>query len=549
MQPTNNETKPAPQHGVKENMIVEGEGRVTDQPSGFRFGRMFPQTKEQPQILKLSTCSEIGDHMTAVSELNRVDSTLPAGYTYFGQFVDHDITSDNTADHADNVNPNADPIDAFDSDLVQKRSPSLDLDSLYGGAGGEDGTLFDGIKFKIGQTTPSPGIGTGPVNKALAYDLPRKMETRHGKTARVAMIGDPRNDENLVVAQTHLMWLKFHNAVVDQIKSISPDKSQEAVFIQAREVVTKHYQHVVLHDFIKRIISKDVYDDIVVGGNRKVLKQGPGEIAFMPLEFSVAAYRYGHSQVREIYDWNVNFGTGNGVLGESDFRLLFQFSEVSGNFGGRGPTLPTNWIADFRRLYDFDGMDFPELNSSITGSLNHARAIDPFLAPALASLPEVEMLVQMGLRPFANLASLNLRRGSMRALPTGQDISRELSDIRMLSKQQMKAAIDSEFDKSMERLGLYERTPLWLYVLLESKILGDGNTLGPLGSTIVADTFRTLVLTSRTSILAPGFEWTPADGQAELQLPNPLSTIPEILIWLDSKEPIIDPLQDNRLVT
>ena len=49
---------------------------------------------------------------------------MPAGYTYLGQFVDHDLTMDDTdVGLGDDVTP---------AELVQGRSPRLDLDSLYG---------------------------------------------------------------------------------------------------------------------------------------------------------------------------------------------------------------------------------------------------------------------------------------------------------------------------------------------------------------------------------------------------------------------------------
>jgi len=530
---------PRPQHGQKDRITVIGEGPVTPLAPGFRFGRMFPAANQPPMTLKLSSCATIGAHMTRRPEIAREDSDIPAGYTYFGQFVDHDITFDGTEVEADD--PDTPPVEATpDADLIQNRSPSLDLDSLYGGHALRDPALFDGPRFRIGRTTGT-GLGTGPVGARLPYDLPRDPMTGQ------AQIGDPRNDENLAVAQTHLMWLKFHNTLVDHFERADPGMSADMLFAQAKDLTIRHYQYVVLHDFLRRFVDADVFEDVIVNGNRKVLNQVPGEVAFMPLEFSVAAYRFGHSQVRENYDWNVNFGPGGAVAG-SPFQFLFEFSKVSGNLGGN-PTLPTNWIADFRRLYDFNGMVFPHLSGGTGGQLNFAKKIDPFLAPALAALPEIERMPPEMRPPFSNLAALNLRRGSMRGLPSGQDISRALRSVRMLTKAQMRAVIDAAFDTDMERLGFYDRTPLWLYVLLEARALGDGNRMGPLGSILVAETFLTLVLTSRLSILAPGAEWTPAMAAERLGTTEALTTIPHILAWIDRRMPIVDPLQDDRLAT
>lgn len=550
-----------PRHGEKPNAMIVGEGPINDRESRsrFRFGRMFPNTTQAPMDLTLAACARIGARMTAGHDNGKQDSEIPAGYTYFGQFVDHDISNDgtetdsrvveveNTRDGRITVEIEATP----DGDLIQKRSPSLDLDSLYGGANRRDEKLFDmgSPLFPIGLTTPSGGKGHS--NEPLPFDLPRFANPDPLKNVGKARIGDGRNDENLAVAQTHLMWLKFHNEVVGALRTTMPGVSDRAVFELARDLVTKHYQHIVLHDFVSRFIQEDVYQDIVVDGNRKALHHVPGEAAFMPLEFSVAAYRHGHSQVRQNYDWNVNFGPEKDR--PAPFEELFRFSEVSGNMAG-APTLPSNWIADYRQLYDLSGIKFPDIESDEEIELNFARALDPYLAPELGNLPELRnrirgpgspAVIPMEL-PFANLAALNLRRGAMRALPSGQDVSRELRSVKMLTEAQMRGAIDPDFDEAMRETGFYERTPLWLYILLEAKAIGGGNRLGPLGSTIVADTFRTLVLTSRISILKPGAEWSPADATAALGADEPLDTIPKILVWIDRRTPIVNPLQDLR---
>ncbi|MGB7433498.1 MAG: peroxidase family protein [Ahrensia sp.] len=530
-------------HGRKTAMVIEGEGPVSDAASGFRFGRLFPSSSQPPVILKVSTCAILGDRMVATPEMSRKDSDIPAGYTYFGQFVDHDISFDNTKKEADV--PETDEIEPTrDNDLIQKRSPSLDLDSLYGGTAARDTALFDGAHFKIGTNSPSVQ-GKGAIGKTdMHNDLPRAIvSTPKGPKLR-AQIGDERNDENLVVAQTHLMWLKFHNHVVDLLQAANPSDPETLVFEQAKALVTRHYQHIVLHDFVKRFTEAKIFEDVIVKGNRRVMTHGAGEVPFMPLEFSVAAYRHGHSQVREVYDWNVNFGTGSGILPSSPFGLLFDFSGGSGTRLDQ-ENLPTNWVADFRRLYDFSEHNLPNLSDSVVGQIGMAKSIDPYIAPALGNLPGLRDAVMMGKAPFANLAALNLRRGSMRALPSGQDVSRQLSNVKMLTEAKMRAVIDPQFADVMERFSLFERTPLWLYILLEAADNG-GNQMGALGSTIVCETFLTLVLTSRTSIINGSVRWTPDDDKVLLNSPFPLDRIDRLLVWMDERKPIIDPLQDSR---
>lgn len=535
----NNADRPN-KHGVKDNIAVFGESSQPLGTQGFMFGRMFPRTDSFPMILRLSTCALLGERMTANPEVSRSDSKIPAGYTYFGQFVDHDISMDTTAAASEADDSATDAVEPTDDDVLsQGRSPSLDLDSLYGTTVGARADLVNGAMFHIDNTSPlPPGSFAGHSDKALPYDLPRRGPERK------ALIGDPRNDENLAVAQTHLMWLKFHNEIASTLTRQHPGSDPTMILSMARDLVTRHYQHIVLHDFLKRMIDPGVYKDIIQEGNRKVLKQGPGEIMFMPLEFSVAAYRHGHSMVREVYDWNLNFRADGQLRGS--LEELFRFSQVSGNMRNL-PNLPSNWIPDFRRLFDLSAFKFPALAKSASGQLNFAKSLDPYIAPTMASLPEINMLPANRRPPFSNLAALNLRRGSMRALPSGQDVSRSLSSVKMLTKTQMRGVIDSDFDEVMTNLDLYERTPLWLYVLLEAKAVGKGDAMGPLGSILLADVFRTLVLTSRTSILTPGNTWEPADAQDLLGADSPLDTIADVLAWLDARAPIVDPLQDARI--
>lgn len=518
------------QHGIKDNIDIQGEGQVPEKSSGFRFGRMFGPSKAPPMILKQTSSVTLGDHMTSRSESERPDTDVPAGYTYLGQFIDHDITMDSTKEAVEGDDAGTDTIERTDDDkLDQTRSPSLDLDSLYGTLSGVNSSFVSGFRFNIGATSNSPG--TAASGKSIPSDLPRR--------GKIAVIGDDRNDENLAVAQTHLMFLHFHNAVAETLSEAKPGSAPATILAEARDLVTRHYQHIVLHDYLPRILDRDVYQDIIVDGNRKVLSQGPSETAFMPLEFSVAAFRLGHSQVREEYEWNANFSTGGALDPRpANFDQLFRFAAVHGDFRGL-PTLPTNWVADFRRLYDLSGKNFPNLTGSVVGPLNMTKALDPYIAPALGRLPRAPAGMN-------NLAMLNLRRGGMRALPSGQDVSRALPSVRMLTKTQMQSVMDPLFQQTMENLDLYTRTPLWLYILIEAAVANEGIRLGPLGSTIVADTFLTLALTSRTSILSPGNPWTPAEAQVTLGAEVPIATVADMLAWTDQRFPIVDALQDAR---
>src|SRR5829696_2902339 len=173
----------------------------------FRFSRMGPNGigKQLPE----GTLKKLAQ---AIAAGGGGFGTIPAGFTYLGQFVDHDLTFDKTIVMlGQNVSP---------AQLLQGRSPSLDLDSLYGAGPTDPGSAkfyeADGIHLKTGTTDPADGIGAKP-----GHDLPRGAGSTNAQK-RKAVMPDKRNDENLVVAQMHCAMIRFHNRVVDTLPSSVP---------------------------------------------------------------------------------------------------------------------------------------------------------------------------------------------------------------------------------------------------------------------------------------------------------------------------------------
>src|ERR687889_1130495 len=166
--------------------------------------------------------------------------------------------------------------------------------------------------MRIGKVSPS---GNRPPDKDDNNDLPRRGR-RPGEPEldREARIGDPRDDENLIVAQLHVAFLRAHNRLVNQGED----------FVGARRLLRQHYQHIVLHDFLKKIADPLVVDETIA--QNRVYTPGEDRL-FMLLEFSVAAYRLGHSMVRSQYNFNANFPTAT-------FDLLFTFTAMGGQLGG-----------------------------------------------------------------------------------------------------------------------------------------------------------------------------------------------------------------------
>ncbi len=475
-------------HG-SESYFVIGEGLLGETVGGrqptlaaaaeavtppFRFSRMGPKGTDRQ--LTDANRTKIADAMVVGGGGS---SQIPAGFTYLGQFVDHDLTFDKTSVMlGQNVSP---------AELLQGRSPSLDLDSLYGaGPTDPESAKFyeaDGVHLKMGKT-----IAAGGFPATDGFDLLRGEGTTV-EQKRTAIIPDPRNDENLAVAQTHLAMIRFHNRVVDTQPASIPASEK---FDRARKKVTKHYQWMLRTDYLPRICQAGVVNDVFSNG-RKAFEVGvtPTDVPTMPIEFSVAAFRLGHSMIREAYNWNVAFDDGTGFL-----TYLFDFSALSGNLGG-GARLAMNWVADFRRLYDFGEADKPGLVVP-PAKFNRAMRIDTILSNELGQLPNI-----VG---DNNLASRNLTRAKMVTLATGQQMATFLKNkgvtLDKLTNAQVRdgnggAILDGL--TAQQRDALIANTPLWFYILREAE-LNNGKLKG-VGARIVAETFHRAMEGSQTSIV------------------------------------------------
>lgn len=446
-----------------------------------KFGRMFP-TLPGLQVDDASL-NDLAQAMMDDGSQTGDNPGIPAGFTYLGQFIDHDITLDLTSLGEKMRDPMA--VENF-------RTPSLDLDSIYGR--GPDGSPHMYAREPgTGKTTPklligrNITVGFGGVTGDFRNDLPRSPEGH-------ALIGDHRNDENLIVAQTHLAFLKFHNKVVDMLEGQGTPENE--IFLAARQIVTWHYQWMVLHDFLGRLTMPGIVDQILHDGRKFYrFKKFP----YMPVEFSGAAYRLGHSMVRQAYDYNR-------VFTSADFSLIFGFTGLSGQIIGdlapsppTGPLpvakLPSNWIIDWRRFYEMGG----------AVAHQSSRKLDPFLAAELHQLPG----------GGGNLAFRNLKRGVQQGLPSGQAVAQAMGIADPITASEIASGTDGAV---AAQHGLHTQTPLWYYILKEAQVKGGGERLGPVGSTIIAEVLVGLVHGDHQSYLwqrGPGWKPTLAPAGTE----------------------------------
>ena len=484
------------------------------EPPPFRFSRVGPRSRRQISPLNRRKLAE------AMSRGGKVATGVPAGFTYLGQFVDHDLTADHTAvELGEHVSP---------GELVQGRSPSLDLDSLYGAGPLEEASerfYEDGARLKVGRTIErDPGAG---------FDLPR-VGRGSPREARRADIPDLRNDENLAVAQTHAAFIRFHNRVVEELEGkVAGDR----LFSRARRRVVKHYQWMLRTDYLPRIADPDVVDDVFSNG-RKVVEPAanPIDVPTMPVEFSIAAFRTGHSMIRTDYNWNKVFDRGSGTL-----EQLFNFSATSGPLGG-GERLTGIWCADWRRMFDFGEAGRKDLVVA-EAKANKAMRIDTRLVDPLARLPRGSF-GGPGMPeddPRRSLAFRNLTRAAMVRLATGPQMAQLLTErgvpVPALTSDEVidgrgGAELDALTDR--ERTAVVEHTPLWFYVLREAEL--NGGRLTGVGGRIVAETFHRAMEGSRSSIVRDP-SWRPSLGPDD----ETFRMVDLLLFAFEGKEELLNP--------
>ena len=467
-----------------------------------RFGRMFRAL--QPGSYGTDTegnLTELGLAMEAKLDdpfdgQDPEESGIPALYTYFGQFIDHDLT----------LGPEGSFQKVKDVDaLVDFRTPAFDLDCVYGRGPDDQPYLYE----KDGKTllTGKP-IKGGSADKA--FDLPR-----NGADPARALIGDPRNDENTIVSQLQGLFLAFHNRLIAEDPNVT--------FERAQRKTIRHYQYVVLNDFLPSIVDSGVLKQLKSGDLYDVHKlkyYHPKNRPFMPVEFSTAAYRFGHSMIRPGYRLNDdNLLAIFAATKEQDLRGKYAMAENRGMDWGR--------IID-TDLRAYDGAD---KSSDQMKRLQFAYRIDASLVNPLSRLPDNVV----GNKPIS-LAQRNLLRSVQLGLPTGQAVARAMH-LEPLKDEQIiiqKAVDSSKIDKKdlikpiadIANGAFKNNCPLWTYILAEAAVhqtpvtikrLGGDVTmttprLGPVGGRMVAEVFLGIMFGDPTSLLRTNPSWTPASG-------------------------------------
>jgi hypothetical protein len=442
-----------------------------------RFGRLFPELPARGNVAPFPEDLGMPGGAMDGGTQHKDSSTLFAVLTYFGQFVDHDITFDPTSSLERQQDTGA---------IRNFRTPSLELDNIYGSGPVANPFLYD-------QTRPNKFLLGRASNDPAEVDLPRNVQG-------VALIGDPRNDENLIVAQLHLAFLKFHNAVVDQLATIDDGIQDDNAFEKAQRIVRWHYQWLVLHEFLPAIVGDDTLKAVLSDGRKLYTPQN----AFIPVEFSVAAYRFGHSMVQPGYGINDAFGA-----------VLFPSSPDASQPGVgqarrdlRGGPLRFEERVNWKNFVDTGAPKSPGAPTI------RSSKIDTLLSPSLLNLP-TSVVPPSVPPPLRSLAVRNLKRGVALALPSGQDVANAvahaLPGTRVLTDDELWGKPSTHAFKG-------SAAPLWYYVLREAEFLADGEHLGPIGARITAEVLVGLLDLDPSSFRRRKPDWTPQVNGRENQM-------------------------------
>jgi hypothetical protein len=478
-----------PEAAAQRMMVTHGSAlRGIDLPKKMgrfaqgRFGFMFPELPayEVPTPLTDALAASMRD--PAPGGTAGDNNALPSGFTFLGQFIDHDLTMDRET----LGNQVADPDGS-----VNFRAPTLNLDSVYnliqpdGVSVGATRDPANPAKIFLqpnGNVMPDSGPETPRSGDDLnVLDLPRNSDG-------TAQIADPRNEENLLICQKHIAFARFHNRLVDEGKS----------FEEARQLTTWHYQWVVMTDFLPRIVGQDRINAVLeIKKNEKpkvkttFFRPNNRNKLFMPLEFAVAAFRFGHTQVRNNYNPNLQI------------RVAIQQPIAgAGNLNGFRP-IPGTHVMDFRNFFHFP--DSP--NPAVPPLFNSTRRMDAILSPNLLNLP-VASLPNAPLR--TSLPARNMERGVQVGLPSGQAVARAIG-VPVLDNAELAPGAAVLADP-----GFAGECPLWFYLLAESAITENGERLGAVGGTIVAETLTAIMDADKESFFhADG--WTPMSSPFRMQ--------------------------------
>ena len=421
-----------------------------------------------------------------------VSASVPAVFTFVGQFIDHDLTMNAVDLFTDQTGP-----------VRNGASPRIDLDSVYGprttgtgvvtiptGDGATTGDLIfhhDGT-FRMHHVDGTTGFDLNRTEMSLpAGPVP------HRPPAFTAHIFDGRNDENQLILQIHILLERVHNKLVESNALNTAGESKAEVIAAVRTEVVANWQTVVLQDYLPRVIEAGTLTDVlsqirqVNFGNLKhkpLLDLASGALVVqLPHEWTIG-FRFGHSQLRPRY--HLNGGDGASVA------LFDNLTANPGSDDLRGSVqLPAAHVIDWAEFY-------PDVPDDVLDDDRKSLRIDGKVTPPVFNLPESAIPDTM--KTVGNLPQRNLIRGRSIGVVSGEELydfydSTDGGPAVPLTGPKLTPS-DVAPDPLVHHLFTHDldadgqpvfKTPLWYYIVKEAELQGGFRTLGALGSRLVAE--------------------------------------------------------------
>jgi hypothetical protein len=401
---------------------------------------------DEPKLIELGSAMRY--------ETEREGTITPRiGFTYFGQFLGHDLTHDSTPlkgpYHAPEQTPNY-------------RTAKFDLDHVYGNGPAGSPYLYEGEEgaetFKIGRTVPDGYQRDVPIGRGRLL---------------IGDLIDRRNLDNVLLRQLHVLFLKFHNEALRQLQN-NPDLRNAAgqprdgtLFARARRLICWHYQWIVRHDYLPRVVHPAVW--------KHGLNHSAGKAYAVPIEFSLAAFRFGHSMVRNAYRLNCR---KKRVLIEELMAL-----------GQTAAPIPDDYLVEWGTFFDGLPTSGPQASSNYIDT-SVSRAMHG-LSPGTLRLSDEREAIDP-----SNLPVRTLLRGARARLASGQEVAEALVSQRGIAASDKLTSTELSRDTCdrsgsvLRATGLHENTPLFYYILKEAELKAGGLTLGPVGSHIVSEVIQ-----------------------------------------------------------
>ena len=429
--------------------IVNHDNSHANCKGSVDYFRLFPDIA--PLTLPIESYTHYSDNaIIDLVDTSNFNMDIPTGYNIFAQFMVHDMTFNSLGKIT------GDPASFINHETIQ-----LDLHCLYGAS--QDVFYFHEDKFIYNEDN---------------NDLFRNY---HDKP----VIPDKRNEENFLIAQIHILFMKFHNKLIDYYKPTIKSK----LFQFVKQQVVFYYQWLIINDFLPKWVDKSIIDKIRY--NYQFI-YNPHDNDALPLEWAVSAARSGHLN----FPSHIKLSANN-IIEESQLHVLVDGILPSENIDWYGLFSTDLTVNDMNYCKKYDGKIIKDLANMIH-------------LPKPPDLPSEKN----------NLLLRNLLRSEQFKLASGQNYAKKFK-IQPLSEDLLKS---NDTDGLLEKTFMTKETPLLLYIMKEAEIYKFGNKLTGLGGMLFTEPIISILNNDKNSYINNNEMWWPVGSDKPSKKWTPIIT-------------------------